>query len=200
MSNNHLYSDRILRAMSLAAECNQRRMSVEGDWYLGHELQVASLLMEIRATENEVIAGLFHDVVYMGAMPASSLASHFGPEVRLLVLGLTTGSPFDYEGRLMSHCRSLRSLPPDSSDFGFAASCIKIATADRTDRVRRYWLLYSQGSDDFLVRVGLTPADIIQRNTTYSRLIAETLDRLPAMKHLYIQFLCYLEAFSCLTR
>lgn len=196
--SEYLYSDRIVRALGLTAECNQRRRLAQGDWYLGHELQVASLLMEIGAPEEEVIAGLFHDAIQLEAISARALNSAFGADITRIVLGVTVHSREDFLPKVLGLVAELTRPDDDPRRIG-AASCLKVAIADRVDCLRRYWLLAVTDPDRFSEKIGSSLEKTYQRCTPFAAIADNLGDRIPATRYLALQHQHYLRSFrECL--
>jgi (p)ppGpp synthase/HD superfamily hydrolase len=79
------FSTALLRAAELHA--TQRRKKDDRDIpYVTHLLSVAALVLEDSGSEDEAIAGLFHDAIEDQGLTAARLSDEFGPEVARIVM------------------------------------------------------------------------------------------------------------------
>jgi len=81
--------DLIRRAYMFSALHHKGQKRASGEPYLVHPIEVAHLLAEMRLDEVSVSTGLLHDVVEDTLVDLDTLRSYFGPEITLLVDGLT---------------------------------------------------------------------------------------------------------------
>jgi (p)ppGpp synthetase, RelA/SpoT family len=81
--------DLIRRAYLFSALHHRGQTRASGEPYLVHPLEVADILAEMRLDEVSVSTGLLHDVVEDTLVDIGTIRSYFGPEIELLVDGLT---------------------------------------------------------------------------------------------------------------
>ena len=79
----------IREAYELANEAHKNQMRRSGDPYITHPLHVAIILAELEMDKESIIAGLLHDVVEDTDYTLEDIEKRFGPDVSLLVDGVT---------------------------------------------------------------------------------------------------------------
>ncbi len=79
----------IREAYELASEAHKTQMRRSGDPYITHPLHVAIILAELEMDKESIIAGLLHDVVEDTEYTLQDIEKRFGPDVALLVDGVT---------------------------------------------------------------------------------------------------------------
>lgn len=78
--------------------------------YIAHPLAVASIVLELGGSLEEVIAALLHDVVEDCKVPYEDIEQRFGPRVRRLVESATDAPPGSARGAATWHERKERYL------------------------------------------------------------------------------------------
>ncbi len=91
-----------------SAHEGQRRES--GEAYIVHPMAVALILTSIQADDSTIIAGLLHDVVEDTAHGFNDIIKDFGPEVTLLVEGVTKLKKLDSRTKSEQKMENLRKL------------------------------------------------------------------------------------------
>ena len=81
--------DLIQRAYVVAERCHDGQKRKSGDPYITHPVAVATILAELGMTGTTLAAALLHDTVEDTAYSLDELRSEFGPEVAMLVDGVT---------------------------------------------------------------------------------------------------------------
>jgi (p)ppGpp synthase/HD superfamily hydrolase len=87
-SQDRYLSTRFSTALLMAAELHatQKRKKDDRDIpYVTHLLSVAALVLEDSGSEDEAVAGLFHDALEDQGLTAKRLSAEFGPEVARIV-------------------------------------------------------------------------------------------------------------------
>jgi GTP pyrophosphokinase len=79
----------VRRAYEIATERHRDQLRSSGEPYLTHLLEVAHILADMRLDSTTLTAGLLHDAIEDTEYPVSRIADRFGPEVALLVEGVT---------------------------------------------------------------------------------------------------------------
>nr|WP_240942285.1 HD domain-containing protein [Planosporangium thailandense] len=77
------------RAYAIAEEMHRGQMRKSGDPYITHPLAVAQILAELGMDTTTLVAALLHDTVEDTSYTLPALEGEFGPEVSLLVDGVT---------------------------------------------------------------------------------------------------------------
>ena len=79
----------IEKAYNVAKEAHKDQVRKSGEPYIIHPLNVAIILAELELDKETIVAGLLHDVVEDTIMTEEELEREFGPDVGLLVDGVT---------------------------------------------------------------------------------------------------------------
>ncbi len=77
------------RAYIIAREAHRDQKRKSGEPYIIHPLCVAIILADLELDKESIIAGILHDVVEDTIMTLEEITEEFGPEVALLVDGVT---------------------------------------------------------------------------------------------------------------
>jgi GTP pyrophosphokinase len=77
------------RSYEFAAEQHRTQLRKSGDPYLSHPLEVAHILADMKLDITTLCAALLHDVVEDTRISTERIAERFGPEIALLVEGVT---------------------------------------------------------------------------------------------------------------
>ena len=94
-----------------------------------HPVAVADLLRDIGASASVIAAGFLHDVVEDTDVTPEQLESHFGPEVRGLVEGVTKLGGLHFTNRTEAQAENLRKM------FLAMASDIRVVLVKLADRL-----------------------------------------------------------------
>lgn len=79
----------IEKAYRLAKEAHKDQVRKSGEPYIIHPLYVAIILADLELDKETIVAGLLHDVVEDTIMTCDEISREFGPDVALLVDGVT---------------------------------------------------------------------------------------------------------------
>ena len=79
----------IREAYELAAKAHEKQLRRSGAPYVTHPLHVAIILAELEMDKESIIAGVLHDVVEDTDVTLDEITAKFGPDVALLVDGVT---------------------------------------------------------------------------------------------------------------
>ena len=77
------------RAYALAAAAHEGQFRRSGEPYICHPLSVAQILVELGMDSESIAAALMHDVAEDTAVTIDEIRARFGPEIALLVDGVT---------------------------------------------------------------------------------------------------------------
>src|SRR3984893_2384085 len=83
------------RAYDFAADQHKTQTRLSGEPYLSHPLEVAHLLADMKLDVTSICAALLHDVIEDTKSPICPSPWQFGPDVALLVEGVTKISRLD---------------------------------------------------------------------------------------------------------
>ncbi|MBO8125833.1 MAG: bifunctional (p)ppGpp synthetase/guanosine-3',5'-bis(diphosphate) 3'-pyrophosphohydrolase [Firmicutes bacterium] len=87
--NPDIDTNLIRRAYEFADKAHEGQKRESGEPYVDHPLEVAMLLAEQEMDQETLIAGLLHDVVEDTDTPLETVEAQFGPNVAMLVNGVT---------------------------------------------------------------------------------------------------------------
>ena len=85
------------KAYQIAAEAHKTQVRKSGEPYIIHPLYVAIILAELEMDKETIVAGLLHDGVEDTVMTDEEIKEEFGPEVALLVDGVTKLGQIAYD-------------------------------------------------------------------------------------------------------
>ena len=98
------------QAYELAAKAHDGQMRRSGEPYICHPLNVAKLLVELGMDSQSVAAALLHDVVEDTAVTLEEIKSKFGPDVALLVDGVTKLTKMTFSSLEEQKAENLRKM------------------------------------------------------------------------------------------
>ena len=87
----------IEKAYQIASEAHADQKRKSGEPYIIHPLSVAIILADLEMDKETIVAGLLHDVVEDTVMTDEEISQEFGPEVALLVDGVTKLGQLSYD-------------------------------------------------------------------------------------------------------
>ncbi len=101
----------IEKAYKVANEAHKDQFRRSGEHYIVHPLCVAIILAEMQLDKESIVAGLLHDVVEDTVMTTENLEREFGPDVALIVDGVTKLERIEYnEDKLEFQADNLRKM------------------------------------------------------------------------------------------
>ena len=95
-------------AFSIQKHEGQRRAS--GEAYIGHPLEVAQVLAELKMDATAIAAGLLHDAVEDTDVTASDIAKRFGEQVAHIVEGVTKLDKIKFANREDHQAENIRKM------------------------------------------------------------------------------------------
>ena len=98
------------QAYELAAKAHDGQMRRSGEPYICHPLNVAKLLVELGMDSQSIAAALLHDVVEDTAVTLEEIKSKFGPDVALLVDGVTKLTKMTFSSLEEQKAENLRKM------------------------------------------------------------------------------------------
>ncbi|MBP5408094.1 MAG: bifunctional (p)ppGpp synthetase/guanosine-3',5'-bis(diphosphate) 3'-pyrophosphohydrolase [Bacilli bacterium] len=130
--------DLIRKAYMFAFEHHFGVKRLTGEDYIIHPLNVAYILTEIHADSSTISAALLHDVIEDCDVTKEEISETFGPEIALLVDGVTKINRLNFSGDneavIANHRKILVGLSED-------VRVIIIKLADRLHNMRTLWVL-----------------------------------------------------------
>ncbi|MDD4658887.1 MAG: bifunctional (p)ppGpp synthetase/guanosine-3',5'-bis(diphosphate) 3'-pyrophosphohydrolase [Eubacteriales bacterium] len=123
----------IERAWKMAESAHSGQVRESGEAYIMHPLAVAVILTELEQDLETVAAGILHDVVEDTEITLEDIEAEFGPEIALLVDGVTKLMRLRFQSKAQQQAENLRKMfMAMASDF----RVILIKFADRLHNMR----------------------------------------------------------------
>lgn len=94
----HLNEERLINAYEFAKKAHEGQLRASGEPYIQHPLEVAAILLELRADEDSLVVSLMHDVLEDTATPEEELKKRFGEGVMPLLKGMEKLGKVYYRG------------------------------------------------------------------------------------------------------
>lgn len=127
--------DIIDRAYIYSARVHDGQVRLSGEPYLSHPLEVAGILSDMKLDVVSVAAGLLHDVIEDTHAEPEEIEKLFGPEVLLIVSGVTKLSGLSFHSSRARQAESLRKM------FLAMADDIRVILIKLADRLHNMWTL-----------------------------------------------------------
>ena len=102
--------DRIRQAVDLATKAHNGQCRYSGEEYVCHPLHVACILVEMGMDSDAIVAALLHDVVEDTGIELAELREQFGPDVALLVDGVTKITKMSFSTREEQQAENVRKM------------------------------------------------------------------------------------------
>ncbi|MCL1804396.1 MAG: bifunctional (p)ppGpp synthetase/guanosine-3',5'-bis(diphosphate) 3'-pyrophosphohydrolase [Clostridiales bacterium] len=103
-------SDKIRRAFDFAAEAHREQVRKSGEPYVTHCLAVACILADLGMDAASVCAGLLHDVVEDTDVTVDEISGLYGPDIALIVDGVTKLGKFEGRSKAERQAESFRKM------------------------------------------------------------------------------------------
>jgi len=100
----------IEKAYRVAEAAHRGQLRNSGEDYILHPLEVAKILAELEMDESTIAASLLHDVVEDTSYTIEDIEREFGPEVALLVDGVTKLGRLEYKSKVERQVENLRKM------------------------------------------------------------------------------------------
>ncbi|MGN1350557.1 MAG: RelA/SpoT family protein [Anaerovoracaceae bacterium] len=108
--NQNYDLDLIKKAYETAEKMHHGQLRKSGEPYIIHPVAAARILAELGMDEQTIIAGLLHDIVEDTEYTEDMLREEFGPEVALLVDGVTKLGNLVFETKEEAQAENLRKM------------------------------------------------------------------------------------------
>ncbi|WP_367924357.1 bifunctional (p)ppGpp synthetase/guanosine-3',5'-bis(diphosphate) 3'-pyrophosphohydrolase [uncultured Ruthenibacterium sp.] len=102
--------EKIERAYEMARNAHKDQRRLSGELYISHPVAVACLVLNLGLDTDSVIAALLHDVVEDTGLSLETLRQNFGPDVALLVDGVTKLGKIKFSSMEEQQAENLRKM------------------------------------------------------------------------------------------
>lgn len=103
-------SELVEKAYCFAEEAHRGQLRNSGEDYIQHPLEVAKILLELEMDEATLAAALLHDVVEDTKYTIADIEKEFGPQVALMVDGVTKLGRIEYKSKVEQQVENLRKM------------------------------------------------------------------------------------------
>ncbi|OUC12662.1 MAG: (p)ppGpp synthetase [Alkalinema sp. CACIAM 70d] len=122
-------NDLICRAFDFAYQLHEGQRRVSGEPYIAHPVAVAGILRDLGGSSSMIAAGFLHDIVEDTDVSCEEIEERFGPEVRVLVEGVTKLSKFNFSSKKERQAENFRRM------FLAMAKDIRVIVVKLADRL-----------------------------------------------------------------
>jgi GTP pyrophosphokinase len=98
------------KAYHYAQKAHEGQVRNSGEPYIIHPLAVAQILASLELDAPTLVAGLLHDVVEDTPITLEEIEKHFGPEIALVVDGVTKLNKIDFRSKEEQQVENLRKM------------------------------------------------------------------------------------------
>ena len=108
--NPHANEDLLNRAYVYAMKAHGAQVRASGDPYFSHPLEVAAILTEMKVDDATIVAAVLHDTIEDTESTRDEIDQIFGPEIGVLVDGLTKLKKLDLVSKQAEQAENFRKL------------------------------------------------------------------------------------------
>lgn len=126
------------KAYNFAENAHRGQKRISGEDYIVHPLAIAIILAELQLDVKTVAAGLLHDVVEDTGITLTDIENNFGPEVALMVDGVTKLGKLQFQSKEERQAENLRKM------FLAMAKDIRVILIKLSDRLHNLRTLQFQ--------------------------------------------------------
>ncbi len=119
----------VCQAFNFAYRLHEGQYRASGDPYIAHPVAVAEILRDLGGSGAMIAAGFLHDVVEDTEITSEDIEAHFGPEVRLLVDGVTKLGKIEFSSKKERQAENFRRM------FLAMAKDIRVIVVKLADRL-----------------------------------------------------------------
>jgi GTP diphosphokinase / guanosine-3',5'-bis(diphosphate) 3'-diphosphatase len=119
----------VCQAFNFAYSLHEGQYRASGDPYIAHPIAVAGILRDLGGSSAMIAAGFLHDVVEDTEITLEEIEFHFGPEVRLLVEGVTKLGKIEFLSKRERQAENFRRM------FMAMAKDIRVMLVKLADRL-----------------------------------------------------------------
>jgi GTP diphosphokinase / guanosine-3',5'-bis(diphosphate) 3'-diphosphatase len=119
----------VCQAFNFAYRLHEGQYRASGDPYIAHPIAVAAILRDLGGSSAMIAAGFLHDVVEDTDVTPEDIEAHFGPEVRLLVDGVTKLGKIEFSSKKQRQAENFRRM------FLAMAKDIRVIVVKLADRL-----------------------------------------------------------------
>ena len=109
-TNKQYNMDKIEKAYLLAKHAHGDQLRKSGEPYIEHPVAAAIILVELGMDTDSIVAALLHDVVEDTDTSLESIKKEFGPDVALLVDGVTKLGRIPFSSRERQQAENVRKM------------------------------------------------------------------------------------------
>jgi GTP diphosphokinase / guanosine-3',5'-bis(diphosphate) 3'-diphosphatase len=131
----------VCQAFNFAYGLHEGQNRASGDPYIAHPIAVAGILRELGGSSAMIAAGFLHDVVEDTAVSLEEIETQFGPEVRLLVEGVTKLGKIEFLSKKERQAENFRRM------FMAMAKDIRVIVVKLADRLHNMQTLEHLGEE-----------------------------------------------------
>ncbi len=168
----------IKKAYEMCVNAHEGQKRISGEDYYYHPFNVAKIVISLGMDSESIAASLLHDVIEDTSITADTIKTEFGPDVALLVDGVTKIGKLNFSSKEQQQAESLRKM---LIAMGKDIRVIIIKLADRLHNMRTIDAMRPQKQRDISVETLEVYAPIAHRLGI--RALKEELEDL-AIKHL----------------
>ena len=100
----------ILKAYEVASKAHENQIRISGEAYISHPLHVALILTELHIDDVTIAAAILHDVVEDTIFTIEEMEEMFGPEVAMLIDGVTKLGKIQFKSKEEQQLETYRKM------------------------------------------------------------------------------------------